>query len=104
MRNRALKFTLGFVIVSLAVIVLIIVVQRSAINSYQDNLSYFKLGEQLKNQSAQSALWVEKVKKADSNLDFEHDVQAPLSRSKAVLEAIYDGKETEAGSFDKVSD
>ena len=48
MRNRALKFTLGFGIVGLVVMILVTVVQRGAINAYHNNLPYVRLSDQLK--------------------------------------------------------
>ncbi len=104
MRNRALKFTLGFGIVGLVVMILITVVQRGAINAYHNNLPYVRLSDQLKNQVAQSNLWVEHVKRVDSKLNFERDVRDPLSRSKVHLEAMYEGKETDLGTFEKAED
>jgi PAS domain S-box-containing protein len=104
MRNRALKFTIGFAVLSLIIIVLIIFVQRSAVNAYHNNLPYVKLSDQLKSQVIQSNLWVEQVKKADKTLNFERDVLEPLSSSRVLVEAMNDGKETEFGSFEKVVD
>ena len=104
MRNRALKFTLGFGIVGLVVMILVTVVQRGAINAYHNNLPYVRLSDQLKSQLAQSILWVEHVKRDDSKLNFERDVRDPLSRSKVQLEAMYEGKATDLGTFEKAED
>ncbi|HZB15329.1 MAG TPA: GAF domain-containing protein, partial [Chryseolinea sp.] len=101
MKNRALKFTLGFVAVGLIILILISVVQRGAINAYDTNLPYVRLSDQLKSQVTQSNLWVEHVKRADPKLNFERDVKEPLSKSKMLLEAMYEGKETELGTFEK---
>jgi hypothetical protein len=79
MRNRALKFTLGFIIVSLVITTLIIFVQRNAINTYHKNLSYASLRDQVKSQTAQANLWIEQVKHAEANLNFERDVLQSLS-------------------------
>src|SRR5688572_26107937 len=104
MRNRALKFTLGFGIVGLIVMILVAIVQRGAINAYHNNLPYVRLSDQLKNQVAQSNLWVEHVKRVDPNLNFERDVREPLSKSKALLESMYEGKETDFGTFEKAEE
>ena len=104
MRNRALKFTLGFGIVGLVVMILVTVVQRGAINAYHNNLPFVRLSDQLKSQLAQSILWVEHVKRDDSKLNFERDVRDPLSRSKVQLEAMYEGKATDLGTFEKAED
>ncbi|HZI24793.1 MAG TPA: GAF domain-containing protein, partial [Chryseolinea sp.] len=101
MKNRALKFTLGFVAVGLIILILISVVQRGAINAYDTNLPYVRLSDQLKSQVTQSNLWVEHVKRADPKFNFERDVKEPLSKSKMLLEAMYEGKETELGTFEK---
>lgn len=104
MRNRALKFTLGFGIVGLVVMILVTVVQRGAINAYHNNLPYVRLSDQLKSQVAQSNLWVEHVKRVDSKLNFDRDVIDPLSKSKVHLEAMYEGNVTDLGTFEKAED
>lgn len=104
MRNRALKFTFIFAVISVVIITLVIVVQRGAVNAYDHNLPYVKLNDQLKAQIAQSNLWVEQVKKADPSLNFERDVLAPLASSKLLVESMYEGKETEFGTFEKAEE
>ena len=104
MSNRALKFTLGFGIAGLFVLILITVVQRGAINAYHNNLPYVRLSDQLRSQAAQSNLWVEHVKRVDPKLNFERDVREPLSRTKVLLESIVEGKATDLGTFEKAED
>src|SRR5688572_3024788 len=104
MKNRALKFTLGFVIVGLIVVTLVSVVQRGAIDAYHTNLPYVRLSDQLKSQVTQANLWVEHVKRADEKLNFERDVREPLLKSKGLLESMYEGKETDLGTFEKAED
>ncbi|WP_276369638.1 GAF domain-containing protein [Chryseolinea sp. H1M3-3] len=104
MRNRALKFTLAFAIVSLVIITLIIFVQRGAINSYDHSLPYVKLNDHLRSQIAQANLWAEQVKKGDPNLNFERDVQTPLAAGKLLMEAMYEGKVSEFGEFEEVEE
>lgn len=102
MRKRALKFTLGFIIGSLVVIILIIIVQRGSINAYHTNLPYIKLSDQLKAQVAHANLWADRIKKGDPGLNFERDVRGPLSQTKTLVEAAYEGKESEFGTFEKI--
>src|SRR5688572_13046382 len=104
MRNRALKFTLGFVVVGLIVMILVAIVQRGAINAYHSNLPYVRLSDQLKNQVTQLNLWVEHVKRVDPKLNFERDVREPLSKSKVLMESMYEGKETDLGTFEKAEE
>jgi PAS domain S-box-containing protein len=99
MRTRALKFSLGFVVLSLVTITLIVFVQRDAVNAYQDNLPYIKLSDDLKAQITQSNLWSDRVQRGDASLNFERDVSMPLLRIKTLVESMYDGKESEVGTF-----
>ena len=99
MRKRALKFILGFVVLSLVSITLIVFVQRDAVNAYQTNLPYIKLSDELKAQITQSNLWSDRVQRGGASLNFERDVRTPLLQTKTLVEAMYDGKESEAGTF-----
>ena len=100
MRNRAFKFTLVFAIASLIVVSLVVFVQRQAIKISNRNLPYVKLSDGLGAQISQTDFWIVQVKKSDPNLNFERAVVEPLSNSKVLLESMYDGKETEFGTFE----
>ena len=104
MRNRAKKFTLGFIIVGFVITTLIIFVQRDAINAYHKNLPYVRLIDLLQSQVEHANIWVGQLKGDDKNLNFERDVSAPLSKTQLLLEGMYDGKETEIGTFEKAKD
>ena len=104
MRNRAFKFTLVFAGASLLLICLVAFVQRQAIKISNRNLPYVKLSDGLGAQISQADFWIAQVKKSDPNLNFERAVLEPLSNSKLLLESMYEGKETEFGSFEKPDD
>src|SRR5687768_17417371 len=104
MRNRTFKFTLGFVIVGLVIFTLVIFAQRNAILTYQQNLPYARLSDQVENQVLYARLWLDQLKGGDKTINFDSDVLGQLSRTKNLLEGMYDGKETEAGTFKKATD
>lgn len=104
MRNRALKFALGFIILGLMITTLIIYVQRGAINSYHKRIPYVRLNDEVKGQVAQANLWLPALKVADPKLNFDSDVAGPLSRTQSLLQTMYDGGEGELGTFEKPDD
>ena len=104
MRNRTLKFTLGFIVVGLVIIILVIFVQRDAIRTYQQNLPYVRLSDQVGNQVLYARLWLDQLKGGDKTIKFDSDILGPLSNTKTLLEGMYDGKETEVGTFKKTTD
>src|SRR5688572_21341561 len=104
MRNRSLKFALGFIILGLVITTLIIYVQRDAINSYDKRIPYVRLNDEVKGQVANANIWLSAVKSVDPNLNFDRDVAAPLGRTQSLLQTMYDGGESEIGTFEKAED
>jgi PAS domain S-box-containing protein len=104
MMNLAFIFSLIFAGASLLIIFLVAVVQRQAIKISNRNLPYVKLSDGLGAQISQADFWIVQVKKSDPSLNFERAVVEPLSNSKLLLESMYEGKETEFGSFEKPDD
>jgi len=104
MKNRALKYTLGFAIIGIIFSVLIAYVERSTINSYEDNLPYVNLGDHVKNRTTEAHLWFEELIAGDASINFETNVLQPLQSSQEILQGAYDGKETALGSFKKKTD
>jgi PAS domain S-box-containing protein len=104
MRNRALKYTIGFAIIGLIISLLIAYVERNTVNTYHDNMPYVNLGDNVKNRTTKAYLLLEKLLAGDASLDFEHDVMAQLKSSQTILQGAYDGKETELGAFTEPAD
>lgn len=104
MSNRALKISVGFVIASLICTALIIFVQRSAVNGFQDVVPSTRLSHELKTHISQSTKWADRVKGGDVTLNFDRDVREPLVRVKGLVDALNEGKVTEYGVLQKVDD
>lgn len=103
MRNRALKFTIGFAIAGLIITFLVAYVERGMVSTYEQNLPYLTLLDKVKNDVTKAHLWLEELISGDGSLSFERDVQAPLKASRDMLQRVYDGKEINA-SFGEAED
>ncbi|HEY8937720.1 MAG TPA: GAF domain-containing protein [Cyclobacteriaceae bacterium] len=99
MKNRALKYTVGFAVVGLIITALVFYVQRSTIKTYDGNLPFINLSDNIKNRIAVGHLWLEEAIAGDQSIDVEKDVLGRFTSSKAILQAAYDGKESEIGTF-----
>jgi PAS domain S-box-containing protein len=102
--SRALRYTIGFAITGLLVTFLVIYVQRSTLATYEKNLPYLSLGDNVKNRSTQAHLWFEELMAGDESLNFERDVMPLFITSKEILEGAYMGQNTELGDFEKIDE
>ena len=99
--NRALKYSIWFGVVGLLIISLVFYVERETLSTYQKNLPYLKLGDNIKNRTTKAHLWFEELMSGDDGIDFEEDVMKYFQDSRNILESVYDGKATELGTFPK---
>jgi PAS domain S-box-containing protein len=99
MRNRALKFTIIFATAGLIITLLIAYVERGMFNTYRQNVPYLTLLNNAKNQVTRSHLWLEELIAGDASLNYERDVQQPLTGSLSNLQDAYDGKINGLGTF-----
>lgn len=99
MKSKALKYAIFFSIVGLFITVLVAYVERNTIATYQHNLPYLKLGDNIKNRITKSHLWFEELLSGDESLNFERDVLKPMQDAQAILQGAFDGAETELGRF-----
>jgi PAS domain S-box-containing protein len=99
MRNRALKFTIIFATAGLIITLLIAYVERGMLNTYRQNVPYLTLLNNVKNQVTKSHLWLEELIAGDASLNYERDVQQPLTGSLSNLQDAYDGKIDGLGKF-----
>ena len=104
MRNRALNFTIIFATAGLIITLLIAYVERGMFNTFERNIPYLTLLANVKNQVTTTHLWLEELIAGDASLNYERDVQQPMQASLNNLQAAYDGKTTELGSFNEVND
>ncbi|MBL0740124.1 GAF domain-containing protein [Chryseolinea lacunae] len=99
MRNRALKYTLAFALAGLIITLLIGYVQRRTLNTYEHNVPFITLGDNIKNRVTTAHLSFEELMAGDETQNFDRDVIAPIKTSAAILQGTYDGKETELGNL-----
>lgn len=104
MKNRALKYSVGFAVAGVLITLLIAYVERETINTYERNLPYISLGDNLKNRVTKAHLWFEELLAGDATVNYEKDVHKAFTSSRDILQGAYDGKETELGSFDTHDD
>jgi len=104
MRNRALKYSIGFAIAGLIISSLIAYVERNTVNTFEEYIPYLTLGDNVKNRSTQAHLWFEELMAGDASLNFENDILARFKGAREILQGAYDGKETTLGTFSNTVD
>ena len=102
--TKALRFTIIFAVVGVITTFLIIYVQRNILNTYNRNLPFISLGDNIKNKTTKAHLWFEELLAGDNSINFENDVLKPIILSKEILQGAYDGSQTELGTFEKTKD
>jgi PAS domain S-box-containing protein len=102
--SKALRYTLIFAAVGILVTFLIVYAQRNILNTYNQNLPFISLGDNIKNRSTQAHLWFEELLAGDNSLRFEEDVLSLFISCQQILQGAYDGKSTELGTFQKPTD
>jgi PAS domain S-box-containing protein len=102
--TKAVRFTLIFAGVGLVTTFLIIYVQHNTSNTYNGNLPFLTLGDNVKNITTKAHLRLEKLIEGDKTLNFDNDVLSLFASSQQLLEDAYDGKSTELGQFEKTHD
>ncbi len=73
-------------------------------NSYQHNLPYISLGDNIKNKTTKGHLWFEEFMAGDSSINFKKDVIALFEDSKTILLTAQKSGDTELGHFNKTED
>lgn len=102
--TKALRYTLIFAVVGFITTFLIVYVQRNILDTYNRNLPFISLGDNIKNRTTKAHLWFEELLAGDKSLNFEKDVLSLFTSSQAILQGAYDGKNTELGSFAQTND
>src|SRR5690349_14545095 len=102
-KSMAVRYTSSLAIMGMIIILLLVYVNQNMQNTYEQNVPYVNLGDNLKNRTTKGHLWFEEAMAGDEGVDFEKDVIQIFSSSRDILQGAYDGKETELGSF-KLSD
>jgi PAS domain S-box-containing protein len=104
MRRRALQYTIGLAVVGVLLTLFVMYVERSTLRTYDHNLPYIALGDQIKARTTQAHLALEELIGGDASLNFDRDVATRLTSARDLLQAAYDGKESELGKFHPLQD
>jgi len=102
--NRALKYTIGFSIISFLIILLVGYVERRTVNQFRSTLPYYALGDHLKGKITESHLWMEELFAGDPSVNFDGQIIPLLNTSRELIQAAYDGKESTLGDFGALDD
>lgn len=102
--SKAARYTFIFAVVGVITIFLIVYVQRNTIHTYNKNLPYISLGDNIKNRTTRAHLWFEELLAGDNSVDFDKDVLGSFNQSESILKGAYDGQLTELGQFIKTDD
>jgi PAS domain S-box-containing protein len=98
--NKAFRYTSAFVLIGILLVFLVTYVERNTLSTYQRNLPYINLGDNLKNRITKGHLWFEEAMAGDNSISFENDVLKLFQSSSQILQGAYDGQDTELGQFD----
>ncbi len=70
-------------------------------STYQENMPYISLGDNIKNKTTKGHLWFEEYMAGDDGNDFQKDIILNFTSSKDIIQKAIDGGETEIGTFNK---
>jgi PAS domain-containing protein len=104
MKNRALKYTIGFAAIGIVIILLVSYTQRKTLGTFQRNLPYVSLVSYVKNKATTGSLLLEKILAGDTSLNFDKDVIPHFTTSQQILQSAYNGGTTTIGQFEKSND
>ncbi len=99
-KSMVVRYTLSLAVMGIIVTLLVVYVSQNMQNTYEQNLPYVNLGDNLKNRTTKGHLWFEEAMAGDEGIDFEKDVIQMFTSSVDILQGAYDGKETELGNFE----
>ncbi len=101
MKSLALKIAILFLLTGTIATVFLAYVERKTIATYEENLPYLRLSDEVKNRVSQGHLSLEEFLGGDKTVNVDNDILAKFNTSNGLLQAAYDGKESEFGTFEK---
>jgi PAS domain S-box-containing protein len=102
--TKASKITSIFAVVGLIVTFITIYVQQSILGSYNHNLPFLRLSDNLQKEVVQVNLTYSAILKGDNTKSFEGDVLGELNETITLIQAAYEGKTSALGTFEKSND
>lgn len=102
MKTRLSVFlSISILLIGIIITVGVYFVQTNIIQTYDKNLPYISLGDNIKNKTTKGHLWFEELMAGDASIDFEKDVLRLLENSDQILKGALKGELTELGKFEK---
>jgi hypothetical protein len=98
-QSLTIRHTIYLAITGIVITLLVWYVNQNMRNTYEKNLPYVTLGDNLKNRTTKAHLWFEEIMAGDQSMDFDKDVISLLNSSHTLLQDAYDGKENELGKY-----
>ena len=98
-KSLALRYTLLLALIGFVISALVMYVNKNTQNTYEQNLPYVNLGDNIKNRTTKAHLWFEEAMAGDASIDYEKNVAPMFISSRDILQGAYDEKQTELGSF-----
>jgi hypothetical protein len=102
--NQSVAFTIIVCLVGLFIASLVAYVERSTLSTYQKNMPFISLGDNIKNRTTKGHLWFEELMAGDNGIRFQEDVMKLFEDSRVILQGAYDGTKTEYGVFSTPDD
>lgn len=96
----SIRYTIYLAVTGIVVTLLVWYVNQNMQSTYEQNLPYVTLGDNLKTKTTKAHLWFEEAMAGDNSIDFDKDVVSMLDNSRNLLQNAYDGKENELGKFE----
>lgn len=98
-KDLAVRYTVLLAVLGLIITVLVMYVSKNMQDTYEQNLPYVSLGDNLKNRTTKGHLLFEEAVSGEEDVDFAKSVIPVFTGSRDILQAAYDEKQTELGSF-----
>lgn len=102
--SRAQKYTLLFAFVGVLITILTLYSQLNMLNTYERNLPYLALGDNVKNNITKGHLWFEEYMAGDQTLQYEKNVRVLFEQSESLLQIALNHGSSELGNFEDLGD
>jgi PAS domain S-box-containing protein len=102
MKKRAVQISLFFLLTGVVITILIWYVQQRTIMAFEESMPYVSLGESVKNRVVRAHLLMEEYQGGDASINFDNDIRPNFATSVQLLQAAYDGKNSDLGNFKKL--
>src|SRR6478609_1755241 len=102
--NNSMKIAGSIFIIGLFISIFVHYTSNLIIETYQKNLPYISLGDNIKNKTTKGHLWFEEYMAGDEGNDFQKDILANFTGSKEIIQKAMNGGKTSMGEFEVCTD